>query len=499
MSRKTTTTLLSLFIVAVFLMSACASSATVNTTSEAAQTGTTSTTEVSSQPVSDSNTGPAAPPSGTGPGGPPPSGTGPGAPPPGAGTGGSNADEGLATATGAYTLDGGTATLSGETYTAKEEDQSGVYAINGAKLTLSDATIVTSGNTSSDENSSFYGLNAGVLAAGGSAIDLSNSSITTSGTGANGAFATGNGSSVKLTNITINATGDGGHGIMATQGGTATLTNVTFTTSGAHSAPVATDRGGGTITSTGDKITVSGTDSPCYYSTGSLTITDAVCNSTNSESVVIEGANSVILNNSSLTSSIEDKWGVMIYQSFSGDAQGSNGIFTMTGGSLAHTASEGPLFYVTNTTGNITLKNVDVKAASGTLIQAAANDRWGQSGSNGGTAVLTADGQSLIGDIIADDISAVTAVLQNGSSLAGSVNADGSSAKIDLTLDSTSVWNVTADSHITCLVDTDGISGTTVSNIIGNGHTVYYDSAACAKLGGQIFTLSGGGTLQPEN
>jgi hypothetical protein len=488
MNKKITTAILALFVIVIFLMSACASTATATTTSGTAQIDTTQATEVSSQLVTNANAGPGAPPSGTGPG----------APPPGAGTGGSNTDEGLSTAKGVYTLDGNSATISAETYTATEEDQSGVYAINGAKLALSDATIITSGNTSSDENSSFYGLNAGVLAAYGSAIDLSNSSITTSGTGANGAFATGNGSSINLTNVTINATGDGGHGIMVTQGGTATLTNVTFTTSGAHSAPVATDRGGGTVTTTGDNITTSGTDSPCYYSTGSLSIKDAVCNSTGSESVVIEGANSVILTDSALTSGIDNKWGVMIYQSFSGDAEGTNGIFTMTGGSLSNTASNGPLFYVNNTTGNITLTNVDVSATSGTIIKAAANERWGKSGANGGTVILTANKQILEGNMIADNISAITATLQNGSALTGAINPENTAKSINLNLDESSVWTVTADSHLTCLTDAS-ISGNTVTNIVGNGHTVYYDKAACTELGGQTYILNSGGTLKPAN
>ena len=479
MNRKITTTILSLFVIIVFLMSACASIATTTTTSEAIQTDITQATEVSSQPVTDVNAGL-------------------GAPPPGTGMGGSNADEGLATATGAYTLDGGTATLSAETYTATEEDQSGIYVINSAELTLSDATIITSGNTSSDENSSFYGLNAGVLAAYNSTVNLTNSSITTSGTGANGAFATGNGSSVNLTNVSINATGDGGHGIMATQGGTATLTNVTITTSGAHSAPVATDRGSGTVTTTGDNITTSGTDSPCYYSTGLLTITDSVCNAIGSETAVIEGANSIILTNSALTSSIEDKWGVMIYQSFSGDAEGTNGVFTMTGGSLSNTASNGPLFYVNNSTGNITLTNVDLNAVSGTIIEAGANERWGKSGSNGGTVILTADKQNLEGNMIADSLSTITAALQNGTAFTGAINSENTARAITLSLDESSIWTVTADSYLTCLTDAS-ISGNTVTNIVGNGHTVYYDKDTCIELGGQTYTLSGGGTLKPEN
>ena len=99
------------------------------------------------------------------------------------------------------------------------------------------------------------------------------------------------------------------------------------------------------------------------------------------------------------------KWGVMIYQSFSGDAQGARGVFTMTGGSLANTAATGPLFYVNNSTGVIMLKGVKVTATSGALVDASANSRWGNSGPNGGNVILTADGQNLSGDMTADKIS----------------------------------------------------------------------------------------------
>lgn len=492
MNRKHLTAILSLIAILTFLLAACGTASTTSavtaaTTEVAEQTANTSSTDATATDAS------SAAPAGNPPSGAPPAGN----PPPGAGTGGASIDEGLATATGTYTLDGQAATLTGQTYNASSADQSGVYVINGGNLTLSNSTITTSGDTSSDENSSFYGLNAGVLA-NNSTITLTDSSINTSGTGANGAFAVGSSAVVNLTNVTITATGDGGHGVMATQGGTMTLTNVTFNTSGAHSAPIATDRGGGTITSTGDIITTTGTDSPCYYSTGTLTASNATCNATGSEAVVIEGANSVILTNSSLTSSVADKWGVMIYQSFSGDAQGSDGVFNMTGGSLSYTAANGPLFYVTNTNGTINLAGVTVSAASGILVRAEGNDRWGTSGSNGGTVFLTADGQTLTGDLSADDISSISADLKNGSALVGGINTDGSSATTSLTLDSSSAWTVTADSHITSLTGAI-ISGNTITNIIGNGHIVYYDAASCPELGGLTYTLSGGGTLQPAN
>ena len=428
-------------------------------------------------------------------GSPPSAGVG-GNPPPGAGSGASDATSGLSTATGAYTLDGKTDTQTGQTYNAANADQSGVYVLNGGNLTLTNAAVNTSGKTSSDENSSFYGLNAGVLAAAASTINMQGGTITTNGTGANGAFATGTSTKVSLTDVTINATGDGGHGVMATQGGVMTLSNVSMTTSGAHSAPIATDRGGGTITSTGGTLNTSGKDSPCYYSTGVLDITGSTCNAVGSEVAVIEGANSVKLTNATAKSSVASKWGVMIYQSFSGDAQGSDGVFSMTGGSLAYTDTTGPLFYVTNTNGHINLSGVTLSAASGILIRAEGNDNWGTKGANGGTVTLIADAQTLNGSFSADKLSSITATLQNGSALTGAINTGGSAKAANLTLDVSSTWNVTADSTLTSLTG-PAISGTTVTNITGNGHTVYYNTSASPALNGQTYTLVGGGTLTP--
>jgi len=190
----------------------------------------------------------------------------------------------------------------------------------------------------------------------------------------------------------------------------------------------------------------------------------------------------------------------MIYQSFSGDAQGNKGTFTMTGGALSYTATKGPLFYVTNTNGTITLKGVTVTAASGTLMQAAANDRWGNKGSNGGNITFTGDGQTLVGNIIADNISTISLSLVNKSSLKGTINADGSAKAANLTLDASSTWEVTGDSTLAAFSDAAGISGSNITNIIGNGHNVYYDAslAANSALGGKTYNLANGGQLLPR-
>jgi hypothetical protein len=65
------------------------------------------------------------------------------------------------TLSGVYTLNGGTATVANPTYTSTTTDVSAVYVTNGGNLTLANPTITTSGDTSSLDDSSFYGLNAG--------------------------------------------------------------------------------------------------------------------------------------------------------------------------------------------------------------------------------------------------------------------------------------------------------------------------------------------------
>jgi hypothetical protein len=468
------TLMLVLLVIMILAVSAgCAAQSTATSSDNSTPTSTT--------------TSDTTPPTGTPPSGTPPTGAAPGGSPSGTST--------ATSISGAFALSSGTKSTTAQSYTATKADQSAIYVTGTGVLTLTSPTVTTSGDTSSQGNSSFYGQNAGVLAGGGT-IHMTGGTITTTGAGANGAFATGTGSKVTLSQTTIDAKGDGGHAAMVTQGGTMTLSNVNMTTAGIHSGSIATDRGGGTITATGGTVVTSGQDSPAVYSTGVITVSGATLTATGSEAAVIEGANSITLNNCITTSGFGDKWGVLIYQSFSGDAEGARGVFTVTGGSLKYAALPGPLFYVTNTTAVITLKGADVSVAFGILINAAGGTRWGTSGSNGGTVEFAADAQTLAGSVVTDKISTVALTLKNGSSLAGAINT---AKSVSPTLDASSTWTVTADSHVTSLSDTAGISGTKITNIVGNGHTVTYDSSANPGLGGKTYTLSGGGVFKPAS
>jgi len=394
------------------------------------------------------------------------------------------------TTTEAYTQNGGIATWSNHAITVSDTDESSVKVTDGGAFSLSDSTVTKIGDTSSNENSDFYGLNAAVLAESESTIKLTNCKVSTSANGANGIFATGSGSSVVLSDVEIKTTADGSRGVDATLTGNITCTDVDITTEGQHCAAIATDRGSGTVTVTGGTMTTAGDDSPGIYSTGNIMVSDSIITATGSEAAVIEGKNSISLANVTLSGA--KKCGAMLYQSFSRDAEVGTSIFTMNGGSL--TAAAGPLFYITNTESVIELKGADLTAPSGTLLAASA-DRWGNMGSNGGIVTLKAEDETLNGNITCDNLSSVTVILQNSTTLTGAINTDNMGGSATLTLDPTSVWNVTGVSYLTNLTDEDFI----LANIKDNGYTIYYnaDGTTNSWLGGRTYTLTDGGELIP--
>jgi hypothetical protein len=111
------------------------------------------------------------------------------------------------TPTGKYSQNGGSAARSNLTIATKRSDQSAVLVSKSGTLRLTNATITKTGDTKSEGESSFYGLNAGVLAQSGAKLLISGTGATTSGLGANGVFATGSGSAITMTNSIIKASG----------------------------------------------------------------------------------------------------------------------------------------------------------------------------------------------------------------------------------------------------------------------------------------------------
>ena len=266
-------------------------------------------------------------------------------------------------------------TETGKTYQSSKIDENALLINTKEAVTIAQPTINKTGSSSGGDNCSFYGVNAALLVKGGSTTTIKGGTITSDADGANGVFSyggngghnggEGDGTTVIVEDTKITTTGGGSGGIMTTGGGVMKAKNLTINTSGRSSAPIRTDRGGGVVTVEGGSYTSSGPGSPVIYSTADVTVSNATLTSNMSEGVCIEGKNSITLNNCEMTVSNTNRNGhaqfldaIMIYQSFSGDADAGNSHFTMNGGSL--TNKKGHLFHVTNTNAIITLTNVNL-------------------------------------------------------------------------------------------------------------------------------------------
>ncbi len=395
--------------------------------------------------------------------------------------------------------------LSNKTLSTTSSDESAIVVNDGGSLNATSLTISKSGDSSNTENSEFYGLNAAVLVQKGSEATIKDTTIKTNATGANAIFSTGENAIINVSNTKITTTGDSSRGLDATYGGTINANKVTITTSGQHCAAVATDRGEGTVTVKNSTLNTNGKGSPCVYSTGSISVSDSKGTATDSSCAVIEGKNSITLNNTKLTSygvgrvdDGMDNCGVMIYQSMSGDASEGTGTFSATDSTLTISKKSkvyktSPMFFITNTDAVINLENTKLNYGSNQLVTVSGNDgEWGSQGSNGGTLTFNATNQTLNGNISVDNISTASFILKS-STLTSTINSENNAKEVNLSLDSSSKWVITGDSYVTTLT----LENNDLSLIEDNGHTIYYDASANSWLNGQTITLSKGGTLTP--
>lgn len=379
------------------------------------------------------------------------------------------ADRGLTGCTAAQTIQtvpaaayATPAPTAGNSYTDTSDGGHAITA-DGGNAFYANITVQKTGDAEGDK-ADFYGENAAVLAQNGAELRLREVSVTTAGKHANAVFSYGEGTVVKIADSTIKTDGDCSGGLMTTGGGTTEASNLVVHTGGRSSAAIRSDRGGGTVTVTGGTYDTDGAGSPAIYSTADIAVADAELSTKASQGVVVEGKNSVTLDNVTLTASHTQKnsgkspWyqAVMLYQSMSGDADDGTASFTMRGGSL--TNLNGDVFFVTNTSAviNLTATQIVNDDPEGVFLRAAAAG-WGEEGKNGGHVELYTAAQTLDGDLLVDEASSLSVFLWDGSVLTGAVNPENAGeAHVELT--DGSRWVLTGDSYVESLrCDADSI------------------------------------------
>ena len=379
--------------------------------------------------------------------------------------------------------------LSDETYESNTKDENTILVNGDVDVNMNNITVNKSGDSDGGDNTSFYGINSAILAKSGAIVIIKNSNINTNATGANGVFSYGgssttnnssnDGTTVTISDSTITTTKDNSGGIMTTGGGIMNAYKLIINTSGISSAAIRTDCGGGKVNVDGGTYTTTGQGSPTIYSTADIIVSNAKLIAKASEGVVIEGKNSVTLNNVTLTDTNNKLNGksttyknIFLYQSMSGDA--SNGTSSFTSKNSKITTNKGDTFYVTNTTAVINLENNTItnNDKSGAFLRIK-KDSWGNSGSNGGNVTLKATNQLINGDIVIDSISTLTMNLKN-SNFTGKINKSNSAKSIDLNIDKDTKIKLTGNSYVTSFTNEDASN----SNIDFNGYKLYVNGKA---------------------
>ena len=366
--------------------------------------------------------------------------------------------------------------LTDENVACTESDASVVYINDTDTIHITNSIITKEAGKASDrEESEFYGVNAAILVQGGK-LEMNGGTINTKVETANALVATNDGE-VTITGTNIISTGtSAARGLHATYGGRITASKVTISSEGGSCANLATDRGKGVVSCTECTLSTKGAGSPLIYSTGDITVDKTEGTATGAQNVVVEGKNKVTIKNSSNLKCTAapnrgdiDQCGVMLYQSMSGDAETGTSYFTCEDSSLeivsdSNYYSTAPMFFITNTNSEISLKNCAFKYGSNVFLNVKGTTEWGDEGKNGGDVVLKITNQNIEGNFIADSISTLKIELIK-STITGTINGDNTAKNLEITIDAESTITLTGDSYCNKITNelTDGsnlINGT---------------------------------------
>jgi len=357
-------------------------------------------------------------------------------------------------------VSGGTYIETGVTYTAEAPDTSGVVALEGASVLLSEPRIRV------------HGSGSGVRAEGGSTVTLVGGTLQTLGT-QHGAVTSSEGSRVDLSGVGIVTTGEGAPGLMTLSGGEILSKDASIVTEGADSPGLVVGAEGGAITLIGGTLRSSGPGSPGLVSAGEVQVTGGIFLASGSPAAVVIGPHSLTLKDTVLLGG--QLYGVDV----------GSGRFRMTGGSL--TALVGPLFYAAGAPSSVDLKQVSLVQQSGDVVIVG----------DGAELTLNADSQVLKGDLAVGALGTLRLNLSNGSDWEGASDQGRAAGAVDLSFDGTSVWTVTADSWVSTLTVESATIASLYHSLVSGGHTIWYKSSANGWLAGRTLSLDEGGLLKP--
>lgn len=214
----------------------------------------------------------------------------------------------------------------------------------------------------------------------------------------------------------------------------------------------------------------------------------------------MDGAQNVTLTNCDCTAGLLS--GMVI---FSSQIRESGASIKVVNSKITATGSEMPGLWFGNTIVDVSLDDVEIATASGILVVANYSqitqdfDHFGGYVDNSALApaevYVTVANSDLSGDLVPYNESSIFWNLTDHSSWTGAAYSGYGAAFVDVELDATSNWTLTATTYVQNLTDSDS----TLGNIDSAGYTLYYNANALLNgwLANGTIALQGGGSLTP--
>lgn len=259
-----------------------------------------------------------------------------------------------------------------------------------------------------------------------------------------------------------------GHGASVSGTGSIAMTTgsrLNFDSAGMVGANHAVNVASGSFTAVGSGITAQGAGSSALNASGgSANLVGSTLNTTgaNAAGVSLSGGATVSLTGVNLHTSGTGAHAVLI----TGGAPASTLVIDSSALSMQDTNAD--IIRANGGAADITIRNGTNLNINGNLLNL----------QNGSVVKLVADGVNIKGNLISDSASTGRVFLQNGTTLTGMVDP------MSMTVDSTSAWNVTADSDLTSLT----LNGGTVNFLAPSGNA--FKTIVTGSLDGTAGLLS---------
>lgn len=269
---------------------------------------------------------------------------------------------------------------------------------------------------------------------------------------------------------------------------------------GRRSSSFSGDSPKGTLYISNSLTHTAGIGSAAFYALGSIYADHVVSIAEQAPIAFMDGAQNISLTNCDCTAGLLGGMAI-----FSSSVRMAGARIDIADSKITTVGADVPGLWFGNVIVDVALTAADIVTESGVLVVANYSqitqdfDYYASYADNSALApaevfVSVAESE-LSGDLVAYNASYISWNLSSYSSWTGAAYAGFGEGFVDVALDGTSNWTLTADSWVQNLTDVDG----TLANIVSGGHTLYYNGAALLNgwLANQTIELAGGGSVTP--